>query len=105
MPTFWQQVFVNCEYDFPELSPSASTIVDLGANIGLATLYFAARYPQASILAVEPAAENFNVLLRKTQSLGLRVHRYQAAVWTLMEKSACEQRTTQIIHWVHGASR
>jgi FkbM family methyltransferase len=36
------------------LPPEASTIVDLGANIGLAALYFGTRYPQAKILSVEP---------------------------------------------------
>jgi glycosyl transferase, family 25 len=81
VPTFGQ-VFANFEYDSPCLPPTASTIVDLGANIGLATLYFGARYPQASILSVEPDADNFGVLLRNTQSLQQRVHRYQAAIWT-----------------------
>jgi FkbM family methyltransferase len=80
VPTFWQ-VFVNSEYESPELPSSASSIVDLGANIGLATLYFAARYPQSSILAVEPEPDNFKLLLRNTQSLGSRVHRHRAAVW------------------------
>jgi FkbM family methyltransferase len=81
LPTFGQ-IFVNFEYESPCLPPTASTIVDLGANIGLATLYFGARYPQASILSVEPDADNFGVLLRNTQSLQQRVHQYQAAIWT-----------------------
>jgi glycosyl transferase family 25 len=80
LPTFGQ-VFINFEYQSPCLPPTASTIVDLGANIGLATLYFGARYPQASILSVEPDAENFDVLSRNTRSLQQRVHCYQAAIW------------------------
>ena len=61
---------------------SASTIVDLGANIGLATLYFAKRYPEANILAVEPEPENFKLLLRNTCPLRPRVQCHRAAVWT-----------------------
>jgi FkbM family methyltransferase len=39
-------------------------IVDCGANIGLAALYFAERYRNARILAVEPDPDNFEVLKR-----------------------------------------
>ena len=80
VPTF-RQVFVDCEYTSASLPETAATIVDLGANIGLASLYFAARYPQARILAVEPEAENFALLLRNTAVLGGRVDCRQAAVW------------------------
>lgn len=80
IPTF-QQVFIDAEYESPDLPSKATTIVDLGGNIGLATLYFAARYPDANILTVEPEPENFSLLLRNTASLGTRVHRHQAAVW------------------------
>ena len=78
--TFWQ-VFINLEYDSPNLPPSARTIVDLGANIGLATQYFAARYPSAHIVAVEPDADNFALLMRNTAPLGTRVHRHHGAAW------------------------
>lgn len=38
------------------------TIVDAGANIGLASLYFAAVYPRARIVAIEPNPDNFALL-------------------------------------------
>ncbi|WP_375780245.1 FkbM family methyltransferase [Bradyrhizobium sp. ma5] len=78
----FRQIFIDSEYNLKDLPASASTIIDLGANIGLATLYFAARYPHAAFMAVEPEAENFDLLVRNTQTLGSRVHRYQAAAWT-----------------------
>lgn len=81
LPTF-EQVFINREYDSPDMPTNASRIVDLGANIGLATVYFASRYPSAALLAVEPESGNFEMLLCNTRHLGSRVHRYQAAVWT-----------------------
>jgi FkbM family methyltransferase len=37
-------------------------IVDCGANIGITSLYLAARYPCARILSVEPHPENFALL-------------------------------------------
>jgi FkbM family methyltransferase len=39
-------------------------IVDLGANIGLASLYFRKSWPRARIVAVEPDAGNFGMLCR-----------------------------------------
>jgi FkbM family methyltransferase len=37
-------------------------IVDCGANIGITSLFLAARYPRAMILSVEPHHENFAIL-------------------------------------------
>jgi len=39
-------------------------IVDCGANIGASVLWFAARYPGAHLVAIEPAADNFALLRR-----------------------------------------
>lgn len=39
-------------------------IIDCGAHIGLAALWFAEQYPAARIFAVEPAPENFDLLAR-----------------------------------------
>jgi FkbM family methyltransferase len=41
-------------------------IVDAGAHIGLAALWFAEGFPRARIFAVEPAPENFEILRRNT---------------------------------------
>jgi FkbM family methyltransferase len=37
-------------------------VVDCGANIGITSLFLAARYPGATILSVEPHPENFALL-------------------------------------------
>jgi FkbM family methyltransferase len=52
------------EYDFAELPPQASTIVDVGANVGFAARYFSERYPQASIVAYEPDPEAVSLARR-----------------------------------------
>lgn len=40
------------------------TILDIGGNIGITSLYFANRYPSAKIIAFEPVPSNFSVLTR-----------------------------------------
>ncbi len=81
IPTFIQ-IFVNAEYESPAMPMSAGVIVDLGANIGLATVFFGLKYPEAKILAVEPEAANFAAMIGNTAALGDRVQMLRAAVWT-----------------------
>jgi FkbM family methyltransferase len=49
--------------------PRCEFVMDLGANIGLATLYFAAAFPQCKVLCVEPDAENQKVLMSNVRIL------------------------------------
>lgn len=46
----------------PALPPASGTFVDLGANIGLASLWFWKRFGFSKVIAVEPDAENLEVL-------------------------------------------
>jgi FkbM family methyltransferase len=58
-------------------------VIDLGANIGLVTRLFAARYPSCRIMAVEPHPENYKLLQKNLAEL-VKVGRCQpvrAAVW------------------------
>lgn len=73
-----REVFVDGEYDLPgKLDPPI--IVDLGSNVGISVLYFAARYPGAHVLAVEPEPSAFARLLENTAHLPA-VTAVQAAV-------------------------
>jgi FkbM family methyltransferase len=50
----YKEIFLNNCYDvLPSTTPTRS-IIDLGANIGLASLYFRLKYPEAKIISVEP---------------------------------------------------
>ena len=64
-------------------SRHAKYVMDLGANIGLATRYFADALPGSSIFAVEPDARNFAMLQRNTATLALkgRCRTLRAAAW------------------------
>jgi FkbM family methyltransferase len=55
-------------------------IVDAGANIGLATLLFANRYPDATIVAVEVDTNNAAVLRRNVARYA-NIHVVNAALW------------------------
>ena len=45
------------------------TIVDCGANVGITSIFFSERYPDARIFAVEPDPENFALLQRNTAAI------------------------------------
>ncbi len=46
-----------------------SRIVDIGAHVGLATVFFHCLFPQARITAYEPFSQNFTLLEQNTQGL------------------------------------
>jgi len=76
----FEQVFMRHEYDV-ELPFSPRHIVDAGANIGLATIYFANRFPVARIIALEPEATNFDLLVRNTRAYP-NVQVIKAGLWS-----------------------
>jgi FkbM family methyltransferase len=57
----FKQVFIEGQYNF-SIPFSPANIIDGGANIGLASVYFSHRFPSASIVSVEPNLENFKML-------------------------------------------
>ena len=57
----FDQVFLRDQYNI-SLPFVPSTIIDAGANIGLASVYFAHRFPKANIVAIEPSKSNFLVV-------------------------------------------
>lgn len=61
------EVFHLRHYKLQSALPDRPTIVDAGANIGLATIWFLACYPGASLHAFEPETSNFRLL---TSNLG-----------------------------------
>jgi FkbM family methyltransferase len=74
----YRQVFLDRECDIP--MPPPRLIVDAGANVGYTTLYFAARFPAARIIAVEPEAENCQFWRRNCEHLA-RAELLEAALW------------------------
>lgn len=78
VPTF-QQVFLDKEYDFA-VKNTPKIIVDAGANIGLASVYFANKFPDSKIFAIEP--ENGNLaILRKNVAPYKNITVIPCALW------------------------
>lgn len=77
-PTF-RQVFMNVRYEI-DLPFSPKTIIDGGSNIGYASVFYANKYPQAEILAIEPDSSNFEMVIKNTSKYP-NVKRIQSAIW------------------------
>ncbi len=63
----FDQIFVYKELE-TDLGQNAASIIDAGANIGLTSVYFANRFPDAQILALEVDQQNFDLLAMNTRS-------------------------------------
>jgi len=69
----------DSNYDIP-MDRKPHMIVDGGAHAGYASLYFANKYPEAQILAVDPEGSNVAILRENTASYpNIRV--LQAGIW------------------------
>lgn len=80
----YNQIFINREYDFVARTPP-EVIVDAGANIGLASIYLANRYPDAQIISIEPEQGNFD-LLKENVAPYPHVTPVHAALWHRIER-------------------
>jgi FkbM family methyltransferase len=66
-----REIFIRRHYLF-ETDQNAPTIVDAGANIGLATLFIKQRFPRARIIAFEPDPLAFAALQRNIRANALQ---------------------------------
>jgi FkbM family methyltransferase len=73
-------IFRSKTYDpgLPDFSPT--TIVDVGAHIGMASILLASNYPTARIIAIEPEPSNFAALIKNTAPFKT-ITPIQAALW------------------------
>lgn len=80
----FDKIFLEDEYDFtPEYSPKV--IIDAGANIGAASIYFAAKYPEAEIISLEPEKSNFDLLVTNCEPYK-NIHCVNKALWHTKER-------------------
>jgi FkbM family methyltransferase len=95
--TVFEQVFVDCEYDinsFPQARALRASyarmiadgrtpvILDCGANIGMAALWFKRQFPAATVVAIEPSPANYRILLRNLAGAPGAIA-IPAAIWNL----------------------
>ena len=75
----YNEIFLAKEYDISLGNPRV--IIDAGAHIGLSSVYFASRYPNATVIAIEPEPSNFAVLLKNAQFYP-NIKPIQAGLWS-----------------------
>jgi FkbM family methyltransferase len=75
----YDKVFLKHDYAFP-IDGTPQTIIDAGANIGFASIYFARQFPEAKIIAIEPELSNFKLLERNIRPFK-NIIPLQAALW------------------------
>jgi FkbM family methyltransferase len=75
----YNQIFNKRDYGMTVKEPP-SVIVDAGANIGSASIWFASRFPDAAIIAIEPETGNFDLLCRNVKDYP-NITPVQAVLW------------------------
>jgi FkbM family methyltransferase len=78
--TCLEKVFRTQDYKTP-FPTEAKVIVDAGANIGMATLYYSQVYPKAKIIAIEPESSNYKMLVKNCGNLP-NVTLIEGALWS-----------------------
>ena len=75
----FRQIFMDGDYEL-DLPQRPDVIVDVGANIGLASIFFARRYNPSRIIALEPDPSNFDLLQCNTKGIP-SVSCFKQALW------------------------
>jgi FkbM family methyltransferase len=85
----FDEIFVRHEYrPICEQLRHHQVILDLGANVGYASAFFASRFPGARIIAVEPDPVNFELCCENLEPYGSRITTLKGAVWSSCSKLA-----------------
>ena len=94
----FKQIFIDHEYIFiseliNKYTPDNKihTFIDIGANIGLATLYMSTLYQINTVIAVEPDDGNYNLLIHNLENIPSRFIPIKAAIWkdnSILEKQS-----------------
>ena len=75
----FRQVFFDEEYKMENLE-EPHVIIDCGANVGLSAVYFKNKYPNSTIIAVEPEHSNFELLVKNTSNYK-SIHCIEGGIW------------------------
>ncbi|GHT54336.1 hypothetical protein AGMMS49982_18870 [Bacteroidia bacterium] len=75
----FDQVFLDNSYPV-DYGFQPDVILDCGANVGFATVFFKNQFPNAKIVCVEPDSGNYEMLCKNTQNFK-DVILYKAGLW------------------------
>lgn len=74
-----REILLRGQYDW-QFSTTPKVIVDAGANIGMAAVFYANKFPESRIVAVEPDPSNYRVL-KKNSAPYQNIVAINAALW------------------------
>ena len=102
----FEKIFILEEYDFPYVA-SAKFIIDAGANVGYAALFFAHKYPEASIVCIEPEMSNVEILRQNILQYE-QIEVFANALWhtaaCLQIDNPCDQKYAFRVSQVHESN-
>ncbi len=75
----FKQIFIRREYDI-QVGFKPKVIFDIGANIGLAAIYFSNRFSEAKIISIEPASDNFEMMMKNIAPYK-NINALHSAIW------------------------
>jgi FkbM family methyltransferase len=79
-PFFFGQIFLDEEFA-PARALDVSSVVDLGGNVGMATLWFLNTFPRATVITVEANPGNFASLEANLRPYGDRAILIKGGAW------------------------
>jgi FkbM family methyltransferase len=74
----WADTFTGCYHWPPDWMPAPSTVLDLGANIGLTAAHYKTCWPWARVVAVEMDEESAALAKRNAPLVEVRTHAVSA---------------------------
>lgn len=77
-----QQIFVENEYSCMRDIIPLDFILDLGANVGYSSAYFLSCFPNATVVAIEPSPDNFELCRQNLLPYGDRAKVVLGAIWS-----------------------
>lgn len=80
-----KELFLDDTYNFAlpllaALDPPITTVVDLGANIGLSVRLWTRMFPLRDAVIVEPDRDNLALCVRNAQKAGVRLHPFRCFI-------------------------
>lgn len=99
----FHEIFGEHVYDLA-LPFEPRVVVDLGAFTGLSPLFFALRYPSASVYCVEPDPDNFAALERNTRAFPSITRLEYAVAGTHGERTFYRSRTQTCGHSLYPSN-
>jgi len=101
----WEHIYYRSCYDFPTVKADP-TIIDCGANIGIAVRYWLEKFPKAKITAIEPDPDLYLALEKNVGECNSPfVSLHQKAVWKaegVLEFYSTELETGQVAEVANG---